>query len=816
MGTSVIGALRVVLGLDSAAFDSGLSAAQRKLRQTGKELKNIGAGFAKVGQNLTLGITAPLALVATAMVRSASAAEEMQSAFRVSFGSMADATENWAETTGNALGRSTYELQAAASAFNGLFKAGGPANEQATALSKTFAVLAQDLASFHDLSPEDAMAALRSGLSGEAEPLRRFNVFLTEGAVKAEAYALGLAVVGAELTEQAKIQARASLILKGTTEAQGDVARTSDSTANRLRELRASWEELSVTLGQKILPVFTPVVAALSQLAQSFTTLPSGVQTAILVFGAAAAAIGPLLVAIGAVVSAVGTLTAALGAGGVAAGLGAFLAPLLPILGPIALGVAAVVAAFLLFRDDVEPVLRDLFQTANEVLGPALRDLFSAIGELVGSIAALFKNALESEAGQALIRFQMLYLKVLGTTLIQVLRVVIDTVTFLVRSVSDGFRVLGALLRGDFSGAWEAYKAGAQRALAGVLAACDRLVPGATDAMRRLYIGVREWLETKMGQVFDGVGRKVKEVGDFFLNLWDRVVGHSYIPDMVEGIAAWMAKLDAGMVTPARNATEATRKAFEDLRSDVERVMEGLLTDSERAARDLANTLSVLDQARAQGLISEGEYQQARTRATTETLSPAENQVGALEPLRILDLGPTEEQLRRMADEFGDRFANGIEAALSGDLRGVLEVIFGDLRSSLRDLGRELFAAFGGGTGGGSGLGGIGAFFSRLFSGLPKFANGGSILPGGSGGTDSQLVAFWKSPHERVDIGAPGFDRSSGSPVHFDLRGAVMTADLLAQMQTMASASGGAAVRGARETVPSDMARSSRYALGRG
>src|SRR2546423_392990 len=82
------------------------------------------------------------------------------------------------------------------------------------------------------------LLALRAGVVGESEPMRRFGVLLSEAAVKAEAARLGIARVGAELTEGQKVQARSSLIIAGMADASGDLVRTQDSVANRLREIK--------------------------------------------------------------------------------------------------------------------------------------------------------------------------------------------------------------------------------------------------------------------------------------------------------------------------------------------------------------------------------------------------------------------------------------------------------------------------------------------------------------------------------------------------------------------------------------------------
>src|SRR3546814_10879060 len=104
-----------------------------------------------------------------------------------------------------------------------------------------------------------------SGLSGESEPLRDFGVFLTEANVKAKALEMGLTGVGDELTEQEKILARYQLVLEATKNAQGDVARTSDSTSNQMRRAAAAFEELRVAIGMKLLPVVTPLIEKRSE-----------------------------------------------------------------------------------------------------------------------------------------------------------------------------------------------------------------------------------------------------------------------------------------------------------------------------------------------------------------------------------------------------------------------------------------------------------------------------------------------------------------------------------------------------------------------
>lgn len=107
-----------------------------------------------------------------------------------------------------------------------------------------------------------------------------------------------------------------------------------------------------------------------------------------------------------------------------------------------------------------------------------------------------------------------------------------------------------------------------------------------------------------------------------------------------------------------------------------------------------------------------------------------------------------------------------IGSSIGDALAGTKE--WGDvLKDVLKTLMQSAFSGFGGGAGGG---GGIGGFFSSLLGGLFGFARGGSIMPGGAGGVDSQLVMFRKSPNERVDITKPGQTLSSGRGGVADVR----------------------------------------------
>lgn len=211
-----------------------------------------------------------------------------------------------------------------------------------------------------------------------------------------------------------------------------------------------------------------------------------------------------------------------------------------------------------------------------------------------------------------------------------------------------------------------------------------------------------------------------------------------------------------------------------------------------------------------EGLITAADLAAATAQATSEadTLGSAER----------------EGMLR---DEFKRSFVDGMRAALDGDVAGLFESLADRFTDRmLENLADDLFDVFQSaskGGGGGNFLSSIASLFSK---GIPGFATGGSISKGGlayvhqgevlanlSAGTD--IIPAHAVRAMGGMAGSMGGASGRGSGPYFDLRGAVMTQDLLAQMEAMAAESGGAAFSGARQTVPSDLARRNRYSLGR-
>ena len=249
----------------TGTFDDQVSSKLTGLRkQFDATAQSPGAKAILMGVGLGAGVTAVNAIgsalggvidYASEAVQAGSDLNETLSKSDVVFGKAADGVERFGSTAAESFGLSKRAAIEAAASFGNVFTGVDIGQEKAASMSQTLVKLAGDLASFNNIDPTEALEKLRSGLAGEAEPLRSVGVFLTEAQVKAKAMKLGLADAHGELTEGAKILARYQLILEQTKTAQGDFARTSEGVANTERKLNAEMEDREAQIGQKLIPV---------------------------------------------------------------------------------------------------------------------------------------------------------------------------------------------------------------------------------------------------------------------------------------------------------------------------------------------------------------------------------------------------------------------------------------------------------------------------------------------------------------------------------------------------------------------------------
>jgi hypothetical protein len=262
----------VQIQADVTSLKQGLAQAQAAIKGVDDNVKTADTGMKNFSSRLknvasTLGVAfagTQIAAFAKDTVMAASNMAESLSKVRVVFGDGAAAVEAWGKTAADSMGISNQAALEAAGTYGNLFQAFGLGQGQAQDMSMSLVQLAGDMASFNNTSIDDAITALRSGLSGETEPLKKFGVAMNEARLKTEAMALGLIKSTSDaLTPAAKAQAAYALIMKDTALAQGDYSRTADGTANTMKTLQAKMEDAKVALGDALMPAFQGLLAVL-------------------------------------------------------------------------------------------------------------------------------------------------------------------------------------------------------------------------------------------------------------------------------------------------------------------------------------------------------------------------------------------------------------------------------------------------------------------------------------------------------------------------------------------------------------------------
>ena len=275
-----------------------------KLNEFGSKLESVGGKITGVGAKMTAGITVPLVAMGVASVQAASDYEENLNKIDAAFGDSAQAVKDWSETATEQCGLSKNAALEAAALYGDMATSMGLTQDAAAQMSTQLAGLAGDLASFKNISTDQAMNTLKSVFTGETESLKNLGIVMTQ--TNLEEFASRQNKVYSAMSESEKVTLRYQYVLAHTQNAQGDYAETADGTANSMRTFTQEVENLKIAMGEELLPAITPIIQDLTEMVKAFGDLPPGVQEAIVKFAMFAAIIGPAVTAIGGMVSGIG------------------------------------------------------------------------------------------------------------------------------------------------------------------------------------------------------------------------------------------------------------------------------------------------------------------------------------------------------------------------------------------------------------------------------------------------------------------------------------------------------------------------------
>ena len=246
------------------------TAASRVERQTAKMKKSFG-GLGKVVASV-LGVGAIVAF-AKSCIDLGSDLAEVQNVVDVTFGKMSGAVDAFSKNAITQFGLSELTAKKYMGTYGAMAKSFGIVEEAGYQMSASITGLTGDVASFYNLSTDEAYTKLKSIFTGETESLKELGVVMTQTALDQYALNNGFGKTTAKMTEQEKVMLRYRFVMSSLADASGDFARTSTSWANQVRVLSLQFQSLKATIGQGLINAFTPVIRVINTILAKLQTL---------------------------------------------------------------------------------------------------------------------------------------------------------------------------------------------------------------------------------------------------------------------------------------------------------------------------------------------------------------------------------------------------------------------------------------------------------------------------------------------------------------------------------------------------------------
>ncbi len=491
-------------------------------------------------------ITAVFGGAITYATKASSDLSEAMNKVDVVFGSASQEIKDFAASSASSLGLSRTATLDYAGSLGNMFTAMKLSQGAAGEMSKGILALAADIASFNNINVTEALDKLKSGLQGEAEPLRSVGVLLSDVAIKAKATELGIAGASSSLSEQQKVLLRYLVILDQTENAQGDFARTATGMANSSRILAAQFEDLAAKLGDKFATAGNTAVGIAVQLMSVLNNLPSSIMGAAAAFLTAGAAIGAVTLAVGTVVAVLGgPLTLAL-------------TGIVAIAGAVAIGIS----------QNWEAIV-EMTEGMGISVGGSLRKIVVAAGYLVDIISAVARNIIQA--------FDVIVsgAKIMANGVIAAFKILAGSLT----------NVLSAIVAGDMVGLATALSTGFTGALQTVGASMSADMSALMGRVSKTIVATGEFLGGKTARTFgEAFDKGVESAKSFdFAKLKQKIL------DELKGLQAAAEKAGKGA---GKGAGEAAAKAAQKAAMDSVNEMLDTLKAGVKISKDYWDRMS--------------------------------------------------------------------------------------------------------------------------------------------------------------------------------------------------------------------------------
>lgn len=252
-----------------------VSSAVDKLHNKTKKIKKTETAFDRLIKTINFsgiiyGISKLGSLIGSAVTKTNDYIENLN-LFKVSMGETAKEASKFVDKFSEVLGVDPSNVMRYMGMFNTLAEGFGISSDRAYIMSKNLTQLSYDMSSFLNIPIEQAMQKIKSGFSGEIEPMRAVGVALDQATLQETAYTLGIKKKVAEMTRAQKTELLYYQMIKRTTTMQGDMARTLIQPANALRIFKQQLTQLGRAFGSIFIPIIMEVLPYLQVLTKWLT-----------------------------------------------------------------------------------------------------------------------------------------------------------------------------------------------------------------------------------------------------------------------------------------------------------------------------------------------------------------------------------------------------------------------------------------------------------------------------------------------------------------------------------------------------------------
>lgn len=365
------------------------------IQKNAKTFRNIGIGMTAVGAGITAGMTLS--------INEAKKAEGSYNKFNTVFGKHKDDMLVFIKGLRKTMPTATHEIVRMSADLQDLLVPLGLSREKATDMSKGFLDVSNKIAAFNDVDPTQVLEAIKSGLAGSSEPLRRFGVNALETALQSRALSMGLMEADqkfAELEPSVKNQIRAQALLAQIIDNSSDAIEgfeaNNDSFIRRQQDLNATLRETKVTIGKALLPVvdellkkIKPIIKKVSEWMKNNKELTKKIVIVVAAIGGLMVVLGPLLIMLPGIVTVVGMMGTAIAA----------------LTGPIGIAIAAIVALIaigvLLYKnwDKIKEVLLSVWNKIKDTFTFAVAFIKGIVISLLDWLVPSWREDLDAIRG---------------------------------------------------------------------------------------------------------------------------------------------------------------------------------------------------------------------------------------------------------------------------------------------------------------------------------------------------------------------------------------------------------------------------------